>query len=398
MLAELTYGFRGRNIMVSLKTRRTAMWSIFLLSTMSLAGAYFAFRNEIKALLPKQVVAIEQAQERPAQPVRITQVVYSQLKTETIYTGTIRPNQEINLGFRLGGKLLERLVSIGDSVKAGQTLARLDDADGQLELQSIEAELTAAATELKRATSEAQRSRKLQAQGFVSRAAFDLATATQAEAQGRVDRATRARDLAINRLDYLVLKADSDGVVTTELAEAGQVVQAGQPILSIAATTYLNVVFAIPEHSRNSLETAKATAQIWDDAATDYELSLRDMSPDVDQTTRTYRVRMSFVAPDARATLGRTVSIKLSSPPQKPVAILPLAAVLNDGSGASVWRLTPDHNKVERIAVTVESVDESSVMINSGLIDGDFVVSLGAYKIDPSRPVRVVETTTAAVN
>jgi RND family efflux transporter MFP subunit len=382
--------------MVSSKTRKTVIWSIIALG--AIAGAGFAFQSEIIALLPERNVANVQPQERPAQPVRIIQVAYSQPITETIYTGIIRPKQETKVGFRIGGKLLERLVSTGDSVRAGQTLARLDDADGQLELQSIEAEIAAAESELKRATSEAQRSRKLLAQGYASRAAFDRTTATVAEARGRVDRAARARELAANRLGYLVLKADEDGVVTGELAEAGQVVQAGQAIVSIAATANLDVVFAIPEQSRKSLEATKATAQIWDDTATSYALSLRDISPDVDQATRTYRVRMAFAAPDAKATLGRTVSVKLSTPPEIPVATLPLAAVLNDGSGASVWRLKPDQNKVERVVITVASVDESSVMISGGVLDGDLVVSLGAHKIDPSRPVRIVETTNAALN
>jgi RND family efflux transporter MFP subunit len=377
---------------------RTLVWSGLLLGTAAVAGAAYTNRDVIMALLPVREVAEAKPQERPAQPVRVTAVVFRQPKIETIYTGTIRPKHEAIAGFRVAGKLLERLVSTGDTVTAGQILARLDDADGQLELESTEAELTAARTELKRAEAEAQRSRKLQAQGFASRAAYDRATATRAEAQGRVDRAVRARDLAANRLDYLVLKADSDGVVTAELAEAGQVVAAGQAIVSIAAKTGQDVVFALPEQSRSSLETAKATAQIWDQSATRYDLTLRDISPDVDDATRTYRVRMSIVTPDTQVTLGRTVTVTLTQPPQKPLATLPLAAVLNDGSGASVWRLTADRQRVERVAVTVASLDETSAMISDGLFDGDVVVSLGAYKIDPARPVKVVETTTAALN
>jgi RND family efflux transporter MFP subunit len=293
---------------------------------------------------------------------------------------------------------MERLVSVGDQVTAGQAIARLDPADAELDLEAADAELSAARAELGRAEAEATRSRKLLAAGHVSQAADDRVAATLAEAQGRAERSLRARDLAANRLDYMVLTAGSDGVVTRELAEAGQVVAAGQAIVSVARMDQLDVVFALPEQKRAILEEASAMAQLWEQDATHYALLLRDVAPDVDPATRTYRVRMAMENPDQHVTLGRTVTVTFTEPTSQPVATLPLAAVLNDGQGASVWRLKPDRRSVERMPVDIASLDGERVSLRGALREGDLVISLGAHKIDPSRHVNVVETTSSRLD
>ena len=124
-------------------------------------------------------------------------------------------------------------------------------------------------------------------------------------------------------------------------------------------------------------------------------MSLRDISPDVDPAARTYRVRMSLAAPDGAVALGRTMTVTLRALAQAPVAELPLAAVMNDGQGAFVWRLGPDETTVQRVAVEVARLDDSRAQLRGGLAEGDLVISLGAHKIDPGRPVRVVETAAA---
>jgi RND family efflux transporter MFP subunit len=372
--------------------------ALVLSAVVSIGAGVYVNRDEIMRLIPAKVEEVV-VRERPAQPVRVTRVTYRQPLAQTVYTGTIRPRLETSLGFRVGGKLLVRLVSVGDKVKLGQTLARLDDTDVKLELESVEAELIAAQTELKRAQAEAERNRKLLAKGYASRAAYDRAAATQAEAQSRVERALRSRNLTANRLDYVKLKADQDGVVTAELAEPGAVLQVGQPVVSVARFDAFDVVFALPEQNLEKLRgDATAVGRILDNSTSDYQLALRDVSPDVDPATRTYRVRMGIVEPDAKVSFGRTVSITFAAPFEKQTASLPLAAVLNDGRGAFVWRLLPDNQKVERVPVKVEAVDGNSVMIREGLSDGDTVISLGSHKIDPDRPVKVVEMTTTVLN
>jgi RND family efflux transporter MFP subunit len=281
---------------------------------------------------------------------------------------------------------------VGDPVTAGQILARLDDTDARLELEAAEAEQAAARTDLLRAEADVARSRDLFAAGHVAQAALDRATSAAAEALSRADRADQMRALAANRLSYMNLVAEADGIVTGTRAEPGQVVAAGQPVLSLAEGDAVDVVFALPEQSRALLETAGATAELWGVSGKEYALSLRDISPDVDPVGRTYRVRMTLTAPDAEAALGRTVTVRLTTSGTQPAAALPLAAVVNDGAGAAVWRLPPGTDRVERVPVDLSTIEGDLALVRGPLVEGDVVVSLGASKVDSSRPVRVVET------
>ncbi len=203
------------------------------------------------------------------------------------------------------------------------------------------------------------------------------------------------RVLASNQLSYTELRADADGIVTATPADAGQVVAAGQPVVSVAQTDGLDVVFAVPEQSRDILADALVSAELWDANGKTYALTRRDISPDVDPAGRTYRVRMALTDHDAETTLGRTVTVRLKIKGPAPRAPLPLAAVLNDGTGAAVWRLDQSTGRVERVPVELIAVDATVAYVRGALSEGDIVVSLGAQKIDPDRPVRVVETRTA---
>jgi RND family efflux transporter MFP subunit len=373
--------------------------SLVALAMVSLAGgAAYSQRDAIARVMAAGQDVSPAAPARAAQPVRVTRISYSRPSAATAFTGIVRPRHEADLGFRVSGKLLERLVSVGDRVTAGQPIARLDASDAQLDLDSAEAELAAARAELRRAEAEASRSQRLLAAGHVSQAAHDRVAATAAEAKGRTERALQARALAANRLDYMVLTASSGGVVTRELAEGGQVVAAGQAIVSVAVMDQLDVVFALPEQKRDIPGQASAAARLWDSGSASYALTLRDVSPDVDPATRTYRVRMGIAKPDQHVTLGRTMTVTFTAPAGKPLASLPLAAVVNDGNGAAVWRLKPDGHSVERVPVTIAALDGTFAMIGGDIAEGDLVVSLGAHKLDPARPVRVVETTTASLN
>jgi RND family efflux transporter MFP subunit len=274
-------------------------------------------------------------------------------------------------------------------------VARLDDTDIRLSLEAAEAEVTASQTDLARAVADSQRSQKLFDSGFVARAGLEKTVSATAQAQSRVDRALRLRDQASNALAYAALLADGPGVVTAVAAEAGQVVAAGQPIVTIAPTDKLDVVFALPEQMRTALDGATATAELWGEEGRAYPLSLRDISPDVDPAARTYRVRMALTAPDAAVALGRTMTVTLKGNAEAPVAELPLSAVINDGLGAFVWRVPPGGTAVQRVPVEVASLNGTAAAVR-GLAEGDLVISLGAHKIDPDRPVRIVETAAAA--
>ncbi len=372
------------------------IWFVSGLVAVALAAAGFAQRDSLARLLPSGHAATTAAAVRPAQPVRVMRVTFTAPTAERQFTGTVRPQHETAMAFRLPGKIISRSVEVGDRVAAGQVLALLDDTDARLSLEAAEAEVTASQTDRDRAAAELARSQKLFASGFVARAALDSATSTAAQAQARVDRAQRSRDQAANALSYARLIADAPGVVTSVAADAGQVVAAGQPVVTVAPTDRLDVVFALPEQLRDALEHASASATLWGDAARPYRLQLRDISPDVDPAARTYRVRMSLVAPDDAVALGRTMTVTLQQPAATPVAQLPLGAVVDDGSGAFVWRLPKNARLVQRVPVDIARLDDAYAEVRGGLNEGDLVVSLGAHKLDPARPVHVVETDAAA--
>lgn len=372
------------------KAGRTAVTLVVVLAGVGAAG--YAARDSLAALAPAPPTDVAAISERAAQPVRITRVTFASTETADSYTGTIRPRHDVPLGFRMAGKLIDRRVDVGDPVKAGQILAQLDDADARLELDAAKAEEAAALTDLARAEADLARSRDLFTAGHVAQAALDRAISAAAEALSRADRAARMRALATNRLSYMALVAAADGIVTGTLAEPGQVVAAGQPVLSLAEGDGRDVIFALPEQNRALLETATARAELWGVSDKRYVLALRDISPDVEPVGRTYRVRMTLMAPDSEATLGRTVTVRLATPGAQPAAALPLASVVNDGAGAAVWRLPKGMDHVERVPVDLIRIAGAVAVLRGPLEPDDRVVSLGASKIDPSRPVRVVET------
>jgi RND family efflux transporter MFP subunit len=362
------------------------------------ASAAYLQQDRILALLPSPTEEPAIVAEKPPQPVRVAEVIFQSATSAATYTGEIRPRYESTLGFRVGGKIVQRLVDTGDRVTAGQTLAVLDDADLRLALQTAEASLSAATIDLVRARADLTRNRTLFERGFVSQAGLDQAISGAAEATARKDSAARERDLAANQLSYTTLVADAPGVVTQVMAEVGQVASVGQTLFAVARTDALEAEFALPEQDYNSLDGQLVTAQLWGDEDRDYALQLREISPDVDPASRTYRVRMAFTAPDADVVLGRTVTIAVHETAAAPVVKLPLGAILNDGEGPAVWRVTSDGAGVARVGVEIASLDADFAMIRGDIMDGDQVVSLGAQKIDPARPVRLVEIESVPTN
>src|SRR4029450_8187456 len=192
----------------------------------------------IAALSVLLVVAGCEANTAPApkseRPVQIQRVSFQDADQAREFVGVVRPRYETDLGFRVAGKIVTRIVNVGDRVAVGDVVARCDPEDLRLQLQSADAELAAATSNLAQAAADFERYAKLKTNGWASVADFDRKKAASDEAPGRLDRARRALDLARNQLTYADLKADADGVITATLAEAGQVVAIGQPVARLA--------------------------------------------------------------------------------------------------------------------------------------------------------------------
>ncbi len=248
--------------------RRIAVISS-LVTALGLAGAGAVATglvnpDQARALLsPAPELRTAVRSEAPAdtpQPARVTTVEFLPLSPTTTYAGTVQPRWEASTGFRVAGKVLTRYVEVGDRVEQGDVLARLDPTDLNLAQGAAHAEVDAAREEFARAEAEASRSQALLAVGLVPQAASGAALASAAEARGRLDRALATLAAASNQSDYAVLRAEAAGVVTAVAVEPGQVVAAGQAIVTVARTDALDAVIPLPEQLLPSLEQAAVTA------------------------------------------------------------------------------------------------------------------------------------------
>src|SRR5262245_8023692 len=328
---------------------------------------------------------------RPERPVQVQRVAFEDANAKREFVGVVRARYETDLGFRVGGKIVTRIVNVGDRVQAGDVVARLDPEDLKLQVQSAEAELTAATSNLAQAAADFERYNKLKSNGWASLADFDRKKAANDEAQGRLDRARRSLDLARNQLGYADLKAVADGVITATLAEAGQVVAIGQPVARLAHRGEKEAVVALPESWLAEARTAKPTVRLWADRERGFAAHLRELSPQADPATRTYAARFTIENADDAVAFGMTATVTLTQGAESKVARVPLSAILNRGTGSSVYVVDASGALALR-PVTVASFTEDAALVTSGIADGDKIVTLGLPKLQPGLKVRAVET------
>lgn len=348
----------------------------------------------LAALAAALLLAACQAETAPApraeRPVQVQSVAYAAEDAPRDFVGVVRARYETDLGFRVGGKIVARLVNMGDRVHAGDVIARLDPEDLRLQVESAEAELAAATTNLTQISADFERYETLKARGYASIADFDRKTAAKGEAESRLARAKRALDLARNQLEYSVLKAGADGVITATLAEPGQVVALGQPVVKLAHRGEKEAVVALPENWLDKARDAAASVTLWSSNGRRYAARLRELSPQADQATRTYAARFTILDPDDSIALGMTATVTLKPAGEAMVAKLPLSAVLSRGSGASVYVVSQAGELTLR-PVTVASFNEDDALITGGLSAGEKVVTLGVQKLEPGLKVRSIE-------
>ncbi|MCA3584740.1 MAG: efflux RND transporter periplasmic adaptor subunit [Methylocystis sp.] len=317
-------------------------------------------------------------------------VVFEPRVTNRSFVGIVRPKVESDLGFRVSGKVAERLVQAGDKVKAGQPLARLDTVDFQLHLEQAKAERDAATANLVQAEAEDRRVLELRRNGWSTAATEERQRAVVEEAKGRLARAERAVSLAANSLAYTTLAADADGIVTATMIEPGQVVAQGVPAIRLAKIESREAVASIPEFLIDRVKTAKATVSLWSEPGKSYAAKLRELSPSADPNTRTYLARFTILDPPANLEFGQTATVTLSDPDSERVVRLPLSALFNQGKGPSVYTVDPNSGVLTLKPVEVVAYETSDVLLRKGVESGDMVVTLGVQKLDASQRVRIV--------
>jgi RND family efflux transporter MFP subunit len=335
----------------------------------------------------------------PIQPVYVTPVRHGVGESERRFSGTISARFESELSFRVGGKVALRAVDVGQSVRQGQLLARLEEVDLRLALDVAAQQWRASQVEADQASSDAARFRRLLTDGSVGGADLERQQARADTALAHLAQARGQLDLARRQLGYATLSAPFDGVVTARRFEAGQVIGEAQPLITLARTTALDVVVDVPESLALDLRAYRASARLLaqpgEDVARPLELSLRELAPSASAATRTFRARYTIATPAASVAsaasprLGSTVELHLSRQDSEPSAPLPLGAVLSVAQSPTVWVVDPNAGTLTRLPVQVLSQTNDMVRVR-GLSEGALVVSVGAQKLDAAMRVRAV--------
>jgi multidrug efflux system membrane fusion protein len=319
--------------------------------------------------------------ERPA----LTQVVGGVAgESGHVYSGEIRARHEVALGFRVGGKVTQRLVDTGAVVKTGQVLARLDSADESLQAGSADAQYQLAEADVKRY-------RLLLSKNFVSQSALD---AKEAALKSLAAQAGLAR----NQSSYTTLVAEHSGVVMATLAEVGQVVSAGQAVIRMALDGEREVAVAIPENEYANLKVGmKAEVSLWADGSASLHSigCLRELSPAADAASRTYAARISLAG--AAVPLGMTAQVRFPGKSGKQTSgelLVPLTAIFQQGDKSALWIVAPDHS-VNLRAVQVASYRDEGAVIASGITAGERIVTNGVHKLNAGEKINALERNAA---
>lgn len=309
------------------------------------------------------------------------------------FTGTIAARVQSDLGFRVPGKVLERLVDTGQAVKRGQPLMRIDPADLKLAAQAQQEAVTAARARARQTADDEARHHDLVSVGAVSASAYDQAKAAADAARAQLSAAQAQAEVALNATRYAELVADADGVVMETRVDAGQVVSAGQVVVRIARHGPREAVVQLPETLRPALGSS-AGARLFGREAAASPATLRQLSQTADSLTRTFEARYVLQGALANAPLGTTVTVQVADAGAAGHASLkaPLGALFDAGQGPGVWVIAGKPTQVSWRPVTVLGLDEESVRITGALKAGDSIVALGAHLLREGQEVRLADT------
>jgi membrane fusion protein, multidrug efflux system len=329
----------------------------------------------------------------PAQQVRPVRVVTVERHAdgETVsLTGHIRAKDEVNLAFRIDGRMIERPVNVGDVLKAGQVVAKLDPQIQQNSLNTAQANLASLEAVMTQARLTFARQEHLVKNGWTSVAKFDEAKQKLETTQGQIDAAQAQLRTAQEQLSYTVLHADGPGVVTAKGAEPGEVVQAGKMIVQEALEGGRDAIFDVPEQlMRTGPRDPLVQIALTNDPSVRATGRVREVSPQADATTRTWQIKVGITDPPQAMQLGSTVtgSIKLAAPPG---VELPASALTEAHGQPAVWVVDPQSKTLSLREVDVSRYDPASVVISKGLENGEVVVTAGVQTLHPGQRVRLL--------
>ena len=352
----------------------------------------FKFRVAAAALLAATVTGCDKSapiapQARPVRAVTIER----NTEGETVsLTGQVRAKDEVSVAFRLDGRMIERPVHVGDMLTAGQVVARLDPQNQQNALRSAQANVTAADASLTQARLTFGRQQELLAGGWTPRAKFDEAQQALRTAEAQLQSAQAQLRIAQDQLSYTVLTIDAPGAVTAVGAEPGEVVRAGQMIMQVARQGGRDAVFDVSEQIMRTVPRDLAVKIVLTDDLEDVATGhVREVAPQADSATRTFRVKVAITDPPEAMRLGSTVTGSIRLAPQPGVTV-PASALTETNGRPAVWLVDPQSLTVSLHNVDVQRYDPANVLISQGLEAGETVVTAGVQTLVPGQKVSLL--------
>ena len=340
----------------------------------------------VRHALLAAVLALCLAAGEPPKPVRVVTVTIQPLVSHLVLPGAVQARTQAELGFRVGGKVTARPVEVGDPVRAGQVLARIDQADLWLAEEAAEAALQAAVAEAANMRAELARYERVgrNSPAFLP-SEFDKRTTASRMADARTTQAVRQVALARSQRSYGELTADSDGVVAALPVQVGQVVAAGQAVATLARTDEIEVATHVPENRLQEIKAAgDVNVTLWAAPGQVLRGRVREVGALADPASRTFMVKVAVRdVPPGLMQLGMTATVSFERP-ETPVARLPATALTDRDGKAAVWVLDPARGRAELRPVEVAGYGgDGSLLVRSGLADGEQVVTAGVGQIEP---------------
>ena len=324
---------------------------------------------------------------RTQPPLVRTEVVKTSASSARSFTGIVAARVQSDLGFRVSGKVLERFVDTGQTVRRGQPLMRIDPRDLGLAMRAHEEAVAADDARVRQTSQEESRYRELVAKGAVSKSAYDKVKADAESARAELNAAQAQADVARNQTSYAVLLADADGVVVETLAEPGQVVAAGQVVVRVAHAGPREAIIELPETLRPAIG-ATGRATLYGSGLTG-SAQLRQLSDAANRQTRTFEARYVLTGPLTDAPLGSTISIQLSDGEPDAALQVPIGAIFDPGKGAGVWLVEGETPRVTWRAVQIVRLGDEAASVVGKVNAGDRVVALGAHLLHEGEQVRL---------
>lgn len=345
------------------------------------------------AILPLLTTSLSACSEPSAAPAERAAFVRTQIvqprnsRSALTLTGEIQARFRTDLSFRISGRVLERLVDVGAHVSVGDLLARLDPAEQQADFEAASAGLAAAEAQLRVAQATFDRQTYLLSSGFTTRTAFDHAQEELRSAQSALESAKAELGRAREALADTELHASTAGLITARTLEVGQVLQAAQPVFTLAQDGDRDAVFDVPESIfLHDLEDGRVSLALVSNPGVTAVGYAREISPSLDAKHSTIRVKVAIQNPPAEMTLGSAVAGTAGARPTTEIS-LPWTALMAAGSKPAVWIVDPRTRTAALKGVTVGAYESGTVLVEKGLEAGDRVVIDGGKLLSAGEPV-----------